>query len=241
SANVKLLLSEGITSQDELGGSKYLVEVRKSLDAVSEAMPAHYQAAAEILNLVMEFSAQEYHALKQRGRTVWATTQARSSREVVTDVFTFITRAKKLWRSVASNDKDLNQGFSYLPAARIIRTWAQELASRVNSQLLLSAMVNEFSLNLLGNVLDVEDLKLLGLGNGLYVPVATLKELNPGMVATKGAIAALLAHPRYLHALSDGSKYRIKTVHAMSGMGWLTRNSHQRKQSLRLLSLQEVK
>jgi len=81
----------------------------------------------------------------------------------------------------------------------------------------------------------------LGLGNGLYVPVATSKELKPGMVATKGAIAALLAHPRYLHALSDGSKYRINAVHAMSGMGWLTRSSHQRKQSLQLLSLQEVK
>ena len=241
SANVKLLLSEGITSQEELGGSEYLVGVWKSLDAVSEAMPAHYQAATEILNLVMEFSAQEYHRLKQRGRTVWATTQARSSREVLTDVFIFITQSKKLWRAVASNDKDLNPGFSYLPAARIIRIWAQELASRVNSQLLISAMVNEFSLNLLGNVLDVEDLKLLGLGNGLYVPVATSKELKPGMVATKGAIAALLAHPRYLHALSEGAKYRIDAVHALSGMGWLTKHSHQRKQSIRLLSLKEVK
>ncbi len=240
SANVKLLLSEGITSQEELDGSEYLVEVRKSLDAVSEAMPAHYQAAVEILNLVMEFPSQEYHTLKQRGRTVWATTQARSSREVVTDVFTFITRAKKLWRSVASNDKDLNPGFSYLPAARIIRTWAHELAVRVNAQLLISAMVNEFSINLLGNVLDIEDLQLLGLGQRIYVPVATTKDVGPGMVASKGAIAALLANPRYLNVLSDGSSYKVDAVYAMSVLGWLSKTSHAHKQSHLLLALREV-
>ena len=240
STNVKLLLSEGITSQEELDGSEYLTEVRKSLDAVSEAMPTHYQAAVEILNLVTEFPSQEYHALKQRGRTVWATTQARSSREVVTDVFTFITQSKKLWRSVASNDKDLNPGFSYLPAARIIRTWAQELAVRVNAQLLISAMVNEFSINLLGNVLDIEDLQLLGLGQRIYVPVATTKDVGPGMVASKGAIAALLANPRYLNVLSDGSSYKIDAVYAMSVLGWLSKTSHAHKQSHLLLELREV-
>ncbi len=240
SANVKLLLSEGITSQEELDGSEYLTEVRKSLDAVAEAMPTHYQAATDILNLVMEFPAQEYHRLKQRGRTVWATTQARSSREVLTDVFTFITQSKKLWRSVASNDKDLNPGFSYLPAARIIKTWAQELTSRVNSQLLISAMVNEFSINLLGNVLDIEDLQLLGLGQRIFIPVATSKCMQPGMIASKGSFAALLAHPRFLDVLSNTSDYRIETVHSMSGLGWLSRNSRKSKQSVKLLSLKEV-
>jgi hypothetical protein len=241
SANVKLLLSEAINLTEQLEGKAYLKEVRKSLDQVSEAMPAHYQAASETLDLAMDLPKHAYHELKQRGRSVWATTQARSSHEVVNDVFAFITRAKHLWRSVASNDRKLNPGFGYLPAARIIRTWAQELSARVNTHLLISGMVIEFSLNLLGNVLDVEDLQLLGLRHGLYVPVATSKELKPGMVASKGAIAALLAHPHYLDALSDGSHYRIEAVHAMSGLGWLSRNSRRGKQSVKLLSLREVK
>jgi hypothetical protein len=241
SANVKLLLSEAINLPEQLEGNAYLTEVRKSLTAVAEAMPAHYQAATETLDLAMDLPKHEYHELKQRGRSVWATTQARSSHAVVDDVFAFIARSKRLWRSVASNDRKLNPGFGYLPAARIIRTWAQKLATRVNAKLLIGAMVNEFSLNLLGNVLAVEDLQLLGLRHGLYVPVATYKELKPGMVASKGAIAALLAHPRYLDALSDGSHYRIEAIHAMSGLGWLSRNSRRGKQSVKLLSLKEVK
>jgi hypothetical protein len=241
SANVKLLLSEAINLPEQLEANAYLTEVRKSLTAVSEAMPSHYQAAMETLDLAVDLPKHEYHELKQRGRSVWATMQARSNHAVIDDVFEFIARSKRLWRSVASNDRKLNPGFGYLPAARIIRTWAQELATRVNTKLLIGAMVNEFSLNLLGNVLAVEDLQLLGLRHGLYVPVATSKELKLGMVASKGAIAALLAHPRYLDALSDGSHYRIEAVHAMSGLGWLSRNSRRGKQSVKLLSLKEVK
>lgn len=241
SANTKLLLSSGVTSKEELEASEYLTQTRESLTKVAEAMPEHYNAATELLDLVMDFPTGEYAQLKQRGRTVWATTQARSNSQVIQQVFEFITRSKTLWRSVASNDKNLNPGFGFIPAARIIRTWAQEMALRVKPKLLMSAMVNEFSLNLLSNVLDVEDLQILGLGQGLYIPIATSKELQPGMVVTKGAIAALLAHPRYLDALCEGSKYRIEAVHAVSGLTWLTRNSHRCKLSTKLVELREVK
>ena len=111
---------------------------------------------------------------------------------------------------------------------------------RVNTKLLIGAMVTEFSLNLLSHVLEVNDLTYAGFIDGIYVPVATGKCMNNGMVGTKGTFASLLAHPVYLSALNDTSKYMIKDVFPLSSANWIPRTSQRIKQSSYMIKLVEV-
>jgi len=215
-------------------------EMLHGMNQVSEVMPAHYVAATETLELLQEFPADQYHKIKARGRVLWAKYQADTSTDVIRDVLQFISKSKALWRSVYSNDPTVNPGFRYENAAVVIGTWAQELSTRVNTKLLIGAMVTEFSLNLLSHVLGVDDLTYAGFIEGIFVPVATSKCISPGMVGAKGTFASLLAHPVYLSALNDACKYMIKDVFPLTAANWIPRTSQCIKQSAYIIKLVEV-
>jgi hypothetical protein len=210
------------------------------MNQVSEVMPAHYVAATETLELLQEFPTDQYHKIKARGRVLWAKYQADTSTDVIRDVLQFIAKSKQLWRSVYSNDSTVNPGFSYENAAVVISTWAQELSTRVNTKLLIGAMVTEFSLNLLSHVLGVDDLEYAGFIDGIFLPVATERSIQLGMVGTKGTFASLLAHPVYLSALTDTCKYKIKEVYPLTSANWILRTSQRIKQSSYMIKLVEV-
>ena len=239
--NVRALLNVRRNySEEQLPTSVEYKTVLHVLDNVREAMPEHYVAAMEILNLVQDFPKDQYRTVKVRGRTLWATQQARSNPEVIADVQMFIARSKKLWRSVHQNDETSNPGFGYLQAVQVIRTWAQDLSKRVNAQLLIGAMCTEFSLNLLGHVLDLDDLTYAGLTSGIFIPLSTQRSVNKGMLVTKGAIAALLAHPVYADVLKSKGTYKIEKIYPLSSTNWLPRTSSHQKQGRVLVQLKEV-
>jgi hypothetical protein len=227
-------------SDADLPSSEEYKDVLQVLTAVREEMPEHYQAAAELLSLIQSFPKDQYRMVKVRGRTIWATQQARASGLVITDVQIFIAKSKKLWRSVHQNDDTYNPGFGYLQAVRVIRTWAQDLSERVNTQLLIGAMCTEFSLNLLGHVLDLDDIVYAGLTSGVFIPLSTDRVLNRGMLVTKGKLAALLAHPIYADVLVSEATYSVENVFPLSSTNWIPRTSRKVKQGRVLVQLKEV-
>jgi len=241
--NVGTLVKSTLTARCKSTPAEYdttYTEMLHGMNQVSEVMPAHYVAATETLELLQEFPTDQYHKIKARGRVLWAKYQADTSTEVIRDVLQFIAKSKQLWRSVYSNDPTVNPGFSYENAAVVISTWAQELSTRVNTKLLIGAMVTEFSLNLLSHVLGVDDLEYAGFIDGIFVPIATTKCINPGMVGTRGTFASLLAHPVYLSALTDTCKYKIKEVYPLTSANWIPRTSKRIKQSKYMIKLVEV-
>jgi len=215
-------------------------QMLQALEGVSHEMPAHYEAATEVLALVQEFPKDQYHKVKERGRVLWAKHQADSSYEVIRDVLQFISRSKLLWRSVYSNDSELNPGFGYENAALIIRNWAFNLSQRLNTQLLIGAMVTELSLNLLGHVLDMEDLQHSGFIDGIYVPVVTPELMKRGMIGQTSTFASILAHRKYLSILTDKKLYKVQAVFPITATNWIPRTSLSLKQSTALLKLEEV-
>ena len=240
SALVKSALNGRSKDEPVVDSSEYK-KMTQGLESVSEVMPAHYTAASEMLSLLQEFPKDEYHKIKARGRVLWAKNQADTNSEIIRDVLQFISRTKHLWRSVYANDPTVNPGFSYENAAMVIRTWAFDLSKRVNSHLLVGAMVTSFSLNLLGHVLDLEDLRYSGFIEGIFVPVATEKTIKPGMMGRSGTFAAILAHHRYLSALGENKVYKVQAVFPMTAANWIPRTSRNLKQSTVLLKLAEVK
>ena len=140
-----------------------------------------------------------------------------------------------------TNNPESNVGFSYVNAALVIRTWAFDLSKRVNSHLLVGAMVTSFSLNLLGHVLDLEDLQHSGFIDGIYLLVATDKKLESGMIGKVGTYAALLAHPVYLSAIKEAKMYKIEEVYPLTAANWIPRTSSNIKQSTSLIKIAEVK
>jgi hypothetical protein len=208
---------------------------------VVEELPEHTDAVREVLNLVRELPKDNYHRLKERGRQLWARYQADASKQQIGDVLEYVTRAKHIWRTGACvvDSDSFSVGFNQ--KILIIRTWARQLSERVSTRLLVGAMINHFSLNLLSHILDVEDLEPLGLTNGYYLPVATEKCLSAGLVGTRGSFAALVSHPYYLDALSEEKRYRIQYVHTLTGSRWSTRTTHREKQSTHIIHIKEVK
>ena len=239
--NVRTLLNARRNySEEDLPMSTEYKNTIKVLDAVREEMPEHYTAAIELLELVQDFPKDQYRRVKVRGRTIWATHQARSSDVAVKDVLTFIARSKKLWRNVYKTNDDNNPRIGYIQATRVIRTWALELSKRINTNLLIGAMCTEFSLNLLGNVLDLDDIKYAGLASGMFVPLSTSRVVTPGMLVTKGQLAALVAHPAYTEVLNDTMTYRIMHVFPLTSTNWIPRTSFRLKQGRYLVQLSEV-
>jgi len=241
--NVGTLVKSTLNARSKSTPAEYdttYTEMLHGMNQVSEVMPAHYVAATETLELLQEFPTDQYHKIKARGRVLWAKYQADTSTDVIRDVLQFIAKSKQLWRSVYSNDSTVNPGFSYENAAVVISTWAQELSTRVNTKLLIGAMVTEFSLNLLSHVLGVDDLEYAGFIDGIFLPVATERSIQLGMVGTKGTFASLLAHPVYLSALTDTCKYKIKEVYPLTSANWILRTSQRIKQSSYMIKLVEV-
>ena len=242
--NVGTLVKSTLNARSKSTPTEYdttYTEMLHGMNQVNEVMPEHYVAATETLELLQEFPKDQYHKIKARGRVLWAKNQADTNSEIIRDVLQLISRTKQLWRSVYANDPAVNPGFSYENAALVIRTWAFDLSKRVNSQLIVGAMVTELSLNLLGHVLDVDDLRYSGFIDGIFVPVATEKTIKPGMMGRSGTFAAILAHHRYLSALTDNKMYKVQAVFPMTAANWIPRTSRNLKQSTALLKLVEVK
>ena len=216
-------------------------ELLKELEDVVAELPEHVSAIGEILNLVQDFPRDSYHHLKERGRQLWARHQADASRQQIEDILEFITKAKHLWRTGACAVDADSYSVSFNQKILLIRSWAHQLSKRVSTRLLVGAMINHFSLNLLSHVIDVEDLEPLGLTNGYYLPVTTEKCLSVGLVGTRGSYAALVSHPYYLDVLSEGKQYRVFAVHKLSGSSWSTRTTRKQKQSTHIVHIKEVK
>ena len=213
----------------------------QEIEDVALELPKHVAAVKDILSLVQEIPKDSYHHLKERGRQLWARYQADASRQQIENVLEFVTKAKHLWRTGACTVDADSYSVSFNQKILIIRSWAHQLSKRVSTRLLVGAMINHFSLNLLSHVLDVEDLEPLGLTNGYYLPIATEKCLSVGLVGTRGSYAAMVSHPYYLDALSEGKQYRVCAVHKLSGSSWSTRTTHKQKQSTHIVHIKEVK
>ena len=211
------------------------------LQDVVDEMPEHIAAVHDILSLVQAIPKETYHRMKEKGRQLWARYQADALDVQIKDILSFITKAQHLWRTGSCTAGDDSFTVSFNQKVMIIRTWARQLSERVSTQLLVGAMINHFSLNLLSHVLDVKDLEPLGLTNGFYLPIATDDVPVSGMVGTRGSFAALVSHPHYLDALKEGRRYRIKCIHSLPGLKWLTRTTHKLKQSTHIIHIKEVK
>ena len=212
-----------------------------TISQVSEVMADHYQAASEILELVQTIPKDSYHKTKEHARRMWAKYQARSTDVQISEVLKFIDESKHLWRSTYK-DSGKESVVGYRTAVRVIRSRALSLSMRVSSELLISAIVDRLSLNLAGQILDVDDLVHHGFaGQGIHLPAATSRELKPGMIGTKGVFASVLTHPMYLDALKEGRRYRITEVQSFTGISWNPRTTRRgAKQSTTMITVKEV-
>ncbi|MBT4361757.1 MAG: hypothetical protein HOD11_12390, partial [Candidatus Marinimicrobia bacterium] len=181
-----------------------------------------------------------YHRFKAKGRELYAKHQARASQNHIEEVLKFIVQAKSLWRT-GSLKNDSDDSLSYNQKINVVRSWSRVLSERVPTRLLVGAMIQHLSLNLLSNILDIQDLEHLNLLNGFYLPVNTQKQLQVGMLGGRGSYAALISHPNFLTALDEKKQYRIEDIHSLSGSNWITRTSHKSKQSTHLIRVKEVK
>jgi len=213
----------------------------EDLEDVAEEMPKHIDAVREVLNLVQQIPKDAYHTFKEQGRQLWARHQADASEVQIQDVLSFITKAKHLWRTGSSTVDGESSSVGFNQKLMIIRTWARQLSERVSTRLLMGAMINHLSLNLLSHVLDVEDLEQLGLTNGVYLPISTKSEPSIGMTGSRSSFAALISHPYYLGALREGHKYRIEDIHNLTGSRWSTRTTRREKLSTHILHVKEVR
>jgi hypothetical protein len=213
----------------------------EGLDDVAEEMPEHIDAVRDVLNLVQQIPKDAYHTFKEQGRQLWARHQADASEVQIQDVLSFITKAQHLWRTGSSTVDGDSISVGFNQKLMIIRTWARQLSERVSTRLLVGAMINHLSLNLLSHVMDIEDLVQLGLTNGFYLPISTENEPSVGMIGSRGSFAALISHPYYLDALSEGHKYRIEDIHILTGSSWSTRTTRREKQSTHILHVKEVR
>ena len=210
------------------------------LGGVMKAMPEHMKAAQDILGLMQEIPSDNYHQFKAKGRELYAKHQARASREQIEEVLKFIVEAKSLWRT-GSLKNDSDDSLSYNQKINVVRSWSRVLSERVPTHLLVGAMIQHLSLNLLSHILDIQDLEQLNLLNGYYLPLSTSRYIHVGMIGSRGSFAALISHPRFLSALDEQKRYRIVDIHVHSGSNWVTRHSHRIKQSTHLVRVQEVK
>jgi hypothetical protein len=213
----------------------------EDIEDVTEEMPEHTDAVRDVLNLVQQMPKDAYHTFKEQGRQLWARHQADASEVQIQDVLSFITKAQHLWRTGSSTFDGESFSVGFNQKLIIIRTWARQLSQRVSSRLLVGAMINHLSLNLLSHVLDIEDLVQLGLTNGVYLPISTESEPSVGMIGSRGSFAALISHPYYLDALREGHKYRIEDIHILPGSQWSTRTTRREKQSTHILHVKEVR
>lgn len=207
------------------------------LHTCKDAMPEHYTAAIDLLSMVMTVHPEQVHAVRERGRRLWAKYQARN--EDVEAVMNFIVKAKALWRRVKSPDNE--DYMTYAAAAQVVKVWASELAQTASPHLVLGAMLSELSISLLGKILTVDNLRLAGVLDGLYVPVTTGTPLQPGMQGDGNAYISMLAHPAYIRYLNDDRQYIIDSVYTNSAANWIVPRSSLTSQSNYILKLKEVK
>jgi len=235
SANVRIYLRD----REELGVPDF-ESLFEKLGDVADVMPEHMQAAQDILALLQDIPTDTYHRFKAKGRELYAKYQARASRGQIEELLKFIVKAKALWRTgYLYNDHD--QSLSYNQKINVVRSWSRALSEKVPTPLLVGAMIQHLSLNLLSHILDIQDLEHLNLLNGYYLPVSTGKDLQVGMVGSRGSYAALIVHPYFLSVLDEKKQYRIEDIHVLNGSNWITRTSHRSKQSTHLIRVMEVR
>ena len=235
SANVRAYLRD----REEVGVPEF-ESLFDELVNVSDSMPKHIQAAQEVLALLQEIPTDTYHRFKAKGRELYAKYQARGAQDQIKEVLGFTVKAKALWRTgCLHNDHDYS--LSYNQKINVVRSWSRALSENVPTRLLVGAMIQHLSLNLLSHILDVQDLEALNLLNGYYLPLSTQKELQNGMIGSRGSYAAFIVHPHFLSVLDEKKQYQVKFVHVLSGPNWITRTTHQPKQSTHLIHVKEVK
>jgi hypothetical protein len=215
-------------------------ELFKELEGVANAMPGHFKAAQDILGLLQEIPKDNYRRFKAQGRELYAKHQARASESQITEVLQFIAKSKRVWRTGSVSGTDEYQ-LSYTQKADVIRSWASDLSKRVSTKLLVGTAIKNLSLNLLSHILDIEDLEQLVLLNGYYLPVCTESELKVGMAGSRGSYAALISHPYFLSGLNENSRYRINSIHSLTGANWITKTTNRMKVSTHIIHIQEVR
>jgi hypothetical protein len=235
SANVRAYLRD----RSEVGVPDF-ESLFDELRNMSDSMPKHIQAAQDVLALLQEIPTDSHHQFKSKGRELYAKYQARASRDQMEEVLGFIVKAKALWRTgCLYNDHDYSLGYNQ--KINVVRSWSRTLSRHAPTRLLVGAMIQHLSLNLLSHILDAQDLEHLNLLNGYYLPVSTGKDLQVGMVGSRGSYAALIVHPHFLSVLDEKKQYRIEDIHVLNGSNWITRTSHRSKQSTHLIRVKEVR
>ncbi|MBC8553030.1 MAG: hypothetical protein H8D23_25675 [Candidatus Brocadiales bacterium] len=168
---------------------KALSTMLDQLVSVKNEMPYHYDGAVELLNLTQYPTPKSYRDMKDKGRQFWAKYQARADKKQLDNVLQFITQAKCLW-SKSSREE---HGLSFTQCVRIITHRAEDLIQQVEPLLVIGAMLNYLNVNLLGHVLTVENLKEVGLINGLFIQI-THTNVEKGMVVDGDKLK------RYVHS-----------------------------------------
>ncbi|MFQ6609957.1 MAG: hypothetical protein ACE5D7_04060 [Fidelibacterota bacterium] len=179
-----------------------------NLELVKSEMPDHYNGAVELLNLTQYPTPQAYRQMKSRGRSFWAKHQARANEKQLKLVLEFITRSRSLWSKSSNDDHGLNFG----QTIKIITHWAEDLMREVEPLLVIGAMLNYLNVNLLGHVLTVENLKEVGLINGLFLQI-NHTNVEEGMIIG-GKKLRLFVHSKFRPYLND-CKYLVDEVYTI--------------------------
>jgi len=179
-----------------------------SLDEVKDVMPQHYQASVELLGLTQYPTPGAYRNFKSKGRQFWAKHQARADEKQLQKVLEFISTSRSLW-SKSSNDE---HGLNFNQTVQIITHKAEDLIKEVQPLLVIGAMLNYLNVNLLGHVLSVDNLKAVGLIDGLYL------HINHTNVS-KGSIIAGENLKHSVHSgfrpFIDDCEYRVDQVYTI--------------------------
>ena len=178
------------------------------LETVKHEMPGHYDSAVELLNLTQYPTTKAYRDMKAKGRQFWAKYQARADETQLNLVLEFITWARSLWSKSSKEE----HGLSFSQSVRIITHRAEDLIQEVEPLLVIGAMLNYLNINLLGHVLTVENLKEVGLINGLFLQI-NHTHVEKGM-AIDGSKLKRCIHSKMRPFIND-CEYRVDEVYTI--------------------------
>ena len=178
------------------------------LVSVKDEMPDHYDSAVELLNLTQYPTPQSYRDMKAKGRQFWAKYQARADKEQLDNVLQFITQARYLWSKSSKEE----HGLSFTQCVRIITHLAEDLIQEVEPLLVIGAMLNYLNVNLLGHVLTVENLKEVGLINGLFLQI-NHTHVEKGMVVDGNKLKRCV-HAKVRYYIND-CEYMVDEVYSI--------------------------
>jgi hypothetical protein len=178
------------------------------LETVKHEMPGHYDSAVELLNLTQYPTKKAYRDMKAKGRQFWAKYQARADETQLNLVLEFITWARSLWSKSSKEE----HGLSFSQSVRIITHRAEDLIQEVEPLLVIGAMLNYLNINLLGHVLTVENLKEVGLINGLFLQI-NHTHVEKGM-AIDGSKLKRCIHSKMRPFIND-CEYRVDEVYTI--------------------------